>query len=71
MAYVSSTTTQTSGIVGGIVNLYGAVVTELRNRRVYRTTLNELSTLSNRELDDLGITRYDIEQVAYDAAYKA
>ena len=32
--------------------------------RAYRRTVNELSALSNRELDDLGITRFDIARVA-------
>ena len=30
----------------------------------YRETVRELSHLSNRELDDLGISRYQIESVA-------
>ncbi|MGI9402483.1 MAG: DUF1127 domain-containing protein [Rhizobiaceae bacterium] len=32
--------------------------------RAYRRTVNELSALSNRELNDLGISRYDIVRVA-------
>ncbi len=32
--------------------------------RNYRRTVNELSSLSNRELDDLGISRGDIKYVA-------
>ena len=30
----------------------------------YRETVSELSRLSDRELDDLGISRYEIESVA-------
>ncbi|WP_114948919.1 DUF1127 domain-containing protein [Microvirga calopogonii] len=30
----------------------------------YRATVNELSKLSDRELDDLGIRRFQIESVA-------
>ena len=30
----------------------------------YRETLSELSRLSDRELDDLGIGRFEIERVA-------
>lgn len=30
----------------------------------YRRTFNELSRLSNRELDDLGISRADIPRIA-------
>ena len=37
-------------------------------RRVYKTTLNELSVLSNRELADLGIARCEIRRIATEAA---
>ncbi|MEH6725804.1 MAG: DUF1127 domain-containing protein [Hyphomicrobiales bacterium] len=35
-----------------------------RNWRQYRKTVGELSRLSRRELDDLGIAPYDIESIA-------
>ena len=35
-----------------------------RNWRRMRTTMNELSRLSSRELNDIGITRADIARVA-------
>ena len=38
-------------------------------RRVYRTTVRELSELTNRELADLGLSRGTIRAVAYEAAY--
>jgi len=34
----------------------------------YQQTVRELSQLSDRELDDLGITRYDIPSVAKSAS---
>ncbi len=37
---------------------------DLRARREVRRTYNELSKLSNRELDDLGITRSDIVRIS-------
>ena len=40
------------------------LVRNYRNWRRYRETVNELSRLSNRELNDLGITRSDIPYVA-------
>ena len=39
--------------------------------RAYRTTLNELSQLSDRELADMGIHRANIGAIARDAAYRA
>ncbi|MEO0357224.1 MAG: DUF1127 domain-containing protein [Pseudomonadota bacterium] len=38
-------------------------------RAVYARTFNELEALSDRELSDLGITRYDIKAVAYKTAF--
>lgn len=37
--------------------------------KVYRTTRIELYTLSNRELQDLGFSRSEIERVAIETAY--
>lgn len=37
--------------------------------RSYRETLNELSHLGDRELDDLGIRRADFRTIARKAAY--
>lgn len=38
-------------------------------RRLYKQTLRELSTLSERELNDLGLHRSMISTVAMQAAY--
>ena len=40
------------------------VIGSFRKWRSYRRTVNELSSLTNRELDDLGINRGDIPHVA-------
>ena len=40
------------------------LIRNYRNWRRYRSTVNELSRLSNRELNDLGIARGDIPFVA-------
>ena len=37
--------------------------------RVYRRTLNELYTLSDRDLSDLGLSRSAIRGIALEAAY--
>ena len=41
----------------------------LAKRRVYRATHFELSALSNRDLNDLGIPRSNIKRLAMEAAY--
>jgi uncharacterized protein YjiS (DUF1127 family) len=40
------------------------VLSKIRNYLQYRETVTELSRLTDRELDDLGITRFDIESIA-------
>ena len=40
-----------------------------KQNRVYRETLHELQSLSNRDLADIGIHRSQIEGLAHDAAY--
>ena len=38
-------------------------------RKMYRTTLSELSALTNRDLADLGVSRSMIKGIAFEAAY--
>jgi uncharacterized protein YjiS (DUF1127 family) len=40
----------------------------LENRRVYLRTLRELSSCTDRELQELGIARGDVEHIARQAA---
>ena len=40
------------------------ILSRIRAYFRYRETVNELSRLTDRELDDLGISRYEIESVA-------
>jgi uncharacterized protein YjiS (DUF1127 family) len=40
------------------------ILSKIRNYLQYRETVAELSRLTDRELDDLGISRYDIESVS-------
>ncbi|MCG7504521.1 DUF1127 domain-containing protein [Mesorhizobium sp. NPDC059054] len=40
------------------------LIRSYKNWRRYNQTVRELSRLNNRELDDLGISRSDIERVA-------
>jgi uncharacterized protein YjiS (DUF1127 family) len=40
------------------------VLAKIRNYLQYRETVAELSRLTDRELDDLGISRYDIDSIA-------
>ena len=40
------------------------ILAKIRAWKSYRETVYELSQLSDRELDDLGIARYEIDGVA-------
>lgn len=42
---------------------------DLARRKVYRDTVFELSSLSDRDLNDLGIARSNIKTLALEAAY--
>ena len=50
-------------------NAFAAASTRQTKRRVYKTTLNELGALSNRDLADLGIARSEVRRIAWEAAY--
>ena len=49
--------------------LFGGISRRFTQYRTYRTTLDELEALSDRELADLGIARTMLRSVAYQAAY--
>lgn len=53
---------------GGIL---ARVSNAIANYKLYRRTIGELQSLNNRELQDLGLSRFSIRQVAYDAVYGA
>jgi uncharacterized protein YjiS (DUF1127 family) len=40
------------------------ILSKVRNYLRYRDTVRELSQLTDRELDDLGISRFQIDSVA-------
>lgn len=52
--------------IGGFFNGLSARIAQYRT---YRTTLDELQSLSDRELSDLGISRHSLHAIAYRAAY--
>ncbi|WP_435258199.1 DUF1127 domain-containing protein [Thioclava sp. FR2] len=69
MAYVNTSRTASFGLVDRAVLVLKSAREALERRRVYRQTLTELRSLSNRDLADLGIHRSMITRVALEAAY--
>ncbi|XDA99437.1 DUF1127 domain-containing protein [Sulfitobacter sp. LCG007] len=49
-------------------SLLEAAAERQARRRVFRTTLNELQALSNRELADLGLHRSELRRIALEAS---
>ena len=54
---------------GRLAPLRGTLRARYEAWRVYRKTRTELSALSDRELDDLGLSRSSIPAVSHEAAY--
>ncbi|MDQ2065012.1 DUF1127 domain-containing protein [Xinfangfangia sp. CPCC 101601] len=66
MAYVNSAAyAQPSRLAG----LYASLMGALARRRLYNETLAELRQLSDRDLADLGISRFSITELAHEATY--
>ncbi len=55
---------------GGVFKkVFGNLAERYARHQVFRQCVNELSSLSNRELGDLGMNRSMIRSVAYEQAY--
>jgi len=71
MAYASTSfRSESLPLASRLTALRAHVAERLAQRRSYRATLNELSSLSDHELDDLGIGRGMIPAIAAEAAAK-
>jgi uncharacterized protein YjiS (DUF1127 family) len=68
-----ATQTRTLGLDLGrsFASLRAQLADRLEKRRVYNRTYNELASLSDRDLADLGLTRSAIKGLAYRTAYGA
>ncbi|MEQ6203567.1 DUF1127 domain-containing protein [Sulfitobacter sp. HNIBRBA2951] len=51
-----------------IAAFFDAIALKLRQRKVYNQSLNELYTLTDRDLADLGMCRGDFRRIAREAA---
>ena len=70
MAYITDTRIAGSSLLAPIREGFAQLVEAAAKRKVYRTTLNELSNLSNRELADLGLHRSQLKRISYETAYE-
>jgi uncharacterized protein YjiS (DUF1127 family) len=58
-----------AGSVLGLSMFVTYILSKIRAYKLYRETLRELSQLSDHELADLGISRFQIASVAHQAAF--
>ena len=56
----------TAPATSGFLSRFSAV---LANYRLFRKTIDELESLSDRELSDLGISRVSIRDIARESVY--
>ncbi len=69
MAHTTDVRHSGTSIFSGLEGLRNAIATRFDQYRTYSNTLRELETLSNRELNDLGLSRHSLRTVAHEAAY--
>ncbi len=69
MAYVNTNRSIGATFGDRFATMVKSVQEALQRRRVFKQTVRELSGLSSRELNDLGIHRSMITRIASEAAY--
>src|SRR5574343_453161 len=70
MAYVNVTSRAANVTVADrFSGVLAQIKTMIARRAVYNQTVRELAVLTDRELADLGLSRFDIPTVAREAAY--
>lgn len=69
MAYVNSTPFARKGVFDRLSSVKDTILTAIRQRRIYERTVAELNNLTDRELNDLGISRFSIPELARESAY--
>ncbi len=70
MAYVSHTE-RALARPSILFDLKASLAQRFEQYRAYRSTVSELTMLTDRELNDLGISRADIRGIAQNAVYGA
>lgn len=69
MANVDHISTGGFSVIETVRRAFAPIVESYSQYRVFKSTYDELSNLTTKELSDIGIGRGDITRVAYDAAY--
>ncbi|MEH6740679.1 MAG: DUF1127 domain-containing protein [Sulfitobacter sp.] len=68
MTYFTDTNVAVSAQPSRIAAFFDAIALKMRQRKVYNQTFNELSTMTSRDLADLGLSRGDFRRLAQESA---
>lgn len=68
MAYQTQTGLAGPSILDRVANVRNLLADKWIAYQTYRSTFNELSSLTDRDLNDLGISRADIGRISREAA---
>ncbi len=71
MAITNETVTLTAPLKARATGWLTNFIEAAQRRKVYRTTVAELSQLSDRDLGDLGINRCEIKRIAKEVSQTA
>lgn len=69
MAHVTEARIGGTSFLSTLGGLRDDMSSRIAQYRTYRTTLNELRSLSTRELNDLGLAYADLRSIAIEATY--
>jgi uncharacterized protein YjiS (DUF1127 family) len=69
MAMMTTNVAGFSGLNASVARWFADVKDGAQKRALYERTVRELSELSTQELEDLGLNRYSIQDVAFEAVY--
>lgn len=69
MAYTDNIRSSRAGLAERFAVFYGNFQEQRQRRKVFNQTRDELNSLSDRELNDLGIARASISRISREAAY--
>ncbi len=69
MAYIQSSPSRGLGMGQRIYAAWTNYRFSLQQKALYRKTSRQLGTLSDRQLDDIGVSRHEIDKAARDYLY--
>ena len=71
MAYITEANPTSLNLFQRISEFRARLATASAQRKMYNQTVNELNSLSNRDLADLGLSRSMINEIAFETAFDA